>query len=117
LAIVRKRREEAEKLKASQPAPTTIRKPIVDDDDDDDDEDDDSEDEEEEGEVSKGVGSVSLKVSSAAATATVMPKLKSIDIKKMSGDVLKEHLKERKLDLQGQKKDLIKRLCDYEAAR
>jgi hypothetical protein len=46
-----------------------------------------------------------------------MPKLKSIDIKKMSGDVLKEHLKERKLDLQGQKKDLIKRLCDYEAAR
>lgn len=46
-----------------------------------------------------------------------LPKLSSIDIKKMSGDQLKDHLKERKLEIQGQKKDLIKRLCDYEAAR
>lgn len=45
------------------------------------------------------------------------PKLKAMDIKKMNGDALKEHLKLRNLDLQGQKKDLMKRLCDYEAAR
>lgn len=44
-------------------------------------------------------------------------KLKSMDIKKMNGESLKEHLKDRKLDLQGQKKDLIQRLLDYEAAR
>jgi hypothetical protein len=44
-------------------------------------------------------------------------KLKAMDIKKMNGDALKEHLKERKLDFQGQKKDLIKRLIDFEAAR
>jgi hypothetical protein len=44
-------------------------------------------------------------------------KLKVMDIKKMNGDALKDHLKERKLDLQGQKKDLIQRLLDYEQAR
>lgn len=44
-------------------------------------------------------------------------KLKSMDIKKMNGDQLKDHLKARKLDVQGQKKDLMKRLIDYEAAR
>ena len=44
-------------------------------------------------------------------------KLKAMDIKKMNGDALKDHLKERKLDLQGQKKDLIQRLLDFEAAR
>lgn len=46
-----------------------------------------------------------------------LPILKAMDIKKMSADALKDHLKARKLDIQGQKKDLIKRLCDYEAAR
>mmetsp|Transcript_9564 Transcript_9564/g.10285 ORF Transcript_9564/g.10285 Transcript_9564/m.10285 type:complete len:297 (+) Transcript_9564:42-932(+) len=45
------------------------------------------------------------------------PKLKAMDIKKLNGDQLKEHLKARGLDIQGQKKDLIKRLSDYEAAR
>ncbi len=45
------------------------------------------------------------------------PKLKSMDIKKLNGDALKEALKERGLDVQGQKKDLMKRLTDYEAAR
>ena len=44
-------------------------------------------------------------------------KLKAMDIKKMNGDALKDHLKERKLDLQGQKKDLVQRLLDFEAAR
>jgi cytoskeletal protein RodZ len=46
-----------------------------------------------------------------------MAVLKSMDIKKMNGDALKEHLKERGLGVQGQKKDLVKRLCDFEAAR
>jgi hypothetical protein len=45
------------------------------------------------------------------------PKLKAMDIKKLNGDALKDHLKERGLDVQGQKKDLMKRLTDYEAAR
>ncbi len=45
------------------------------------------------------------------------PKLKAMDIKKLNGDQLKEHLKARGLDIQGRKKDLIKRLSDYEAAR
>lgn len=46
-----------------------------------------------------------------------LEKLKTMDIKKMNGDQLKEKLKERQLNVQGAKKDLIKRLCDYEAAR
>jgi hypothetical protein len=45
------------------------------------------------------------------------PKLKAMDIKKMNGDALKDCLRERGLDVQGQKKDLMKRLMDYEAAR
>jgi hypothetical protein len=44
-------------------------------------------------------------------------KVSSMEIKKMNGDALKEHLKARGLDVQGQKKDLMKRLLDYEAAR
>eukprot|EP01035_Chromulina_nebulosa_P023071 gene23071-29893_t len=44
-------------------------------------------------------------------------RLKAIDIKKMNADALKEHLKARNLDIQGQKKDLMKRLIDYEANR
>lgn len=64
-------------------------------------------------EVAKGVGKMAVK----ETKKTELPKLKSIDIKKMSADLLKEHLKERGLDIQGQKKDLVKRLTDFEAAR
>lgn len=46
-----------------------------------------------------------------------IPKLKAMDIKKLNGDALKEACKLRGLSYQGQKKDLIKRLTDYEAAR
>jgi hypothetical protein len=53
----------------------------------------------------------------AASASDGPPKLKSMDIKKMNGDALKEALKERGLDIQGQKKDLMKRLLDFEAAR
>lgn len=60
-----------------------------------------------------GEGDGSAEVASDGGPA----KLKSMDIKKMNGDQLKDHLKARKLDVQGQKKDLMKRLIDYEAAR
>jgi hypothetical protein len=53
----------------------------------------------------------------AVDTSGEIPKLSSIDIKKMNGDAVKEHLKTRGLSTQGQKKDLMKRLVDYEAAR
>lgn len=43
--------------------------------------------------------------------------LSSIDIKKMNGDALKDALRERGLETQGSKKDLLKRLLDHEAAR
>lgn len=61
-----------------------------------------------------------------AAAAEVVPdepsadgpeKLKAMDIKKMNGDALKDACKERGLNYQGQKKDLMKRLLDFEAAR
>lgn len=45
------------------------------------------------------------------------PKISNMEIKKLNGDALKEALKARGLDVQGQKKDLMKRLSDYEAAR
>lgn len=50
-------------------------------------------------------------------TSGEIPKLSSIDIKKMNADALKDNLKLRNLSTQGQKKDLMKRLLDYEAAR
>jgi hypothetical protein len=53
----------------------------------------------------------------AVDTSGEIPKLSSIDIKKMNADAVKEHLKARNLSTQGQKKDLMKRLVDYEAAR
>ena len=43
-----------------------------------------------------------------------VPKLKSIEIKKMNPTALKGALKERNLSIQGQKKDLMQRLIDYE---
>jgi hypothetical protein len=54
---------------------------------------------------------------SAEGAADGMPKLKSIDIKKMNPAAMKDALKERGLSTQGQKKDLITRLTEYEAAR
>lgn len=46
-----------------------------------------------------------------------IPKLDKIAIKKMKPAMLKEALKERSLDIQGNAKTLTKRLLDYEAAR
>jgi hypothetical protein len=53
----------------------------------------------------------------SASGSGAIPKLKAMDIKKMNPDMLKTHLKARNLDIQVQKKDLMKRLCDFEAAR
>jgi hypothetical protein len=53
----------------------------------------------------------------AAGGAGGIPKLSAIEIKKLNADGLKEHLKVRGLSAQGQKKDLMKRLIDYEATR
>lgn len=75
-------------------------------------------------EKSEAAAVITKKKAAAAGTddagkksSTELEKLKNMDIKKMNGDQLKEKLKERNLPLQGQKKDLIKRLCDFEAAR
>jgi hypothetical protein len=46
-----------------------------------------------------------------------LPLLKAIDIKKMNPNELKEHLKARNLSIQGAKKDLAKRLQDFDTAR
>ena len=46
-----------------------------------------------------------------------IPKLSKIEIKKMKPAQMKEALKERDLDIQGNAKTLTQRLLDYEAAR
>lgn len=53
----------------------------------------------------------------AAPGEVDIPKLSNMEIKKMNGDALKDSLRERGLSTQGQKKDLTKRLLDFEAAR
>lgn len=53
----------------------------------------------------------------ASSSGGDIPKLSSIEIKKMKPDAIKDALKARGESIQGQKKDLIKRLTDYEAAR
>ena len=46
-----------------------------------------------------------------------MPKLDKLAVKKMKPTQLKEALKVRGLDIQGNSKDLTQRLLDYEANR
>jgi hypothetical protein len=95
--------------------------------------DDDSSDDDEPKKVKKAVpviSEVAARKKAAAAAPVEEPKdvkklggkvelpiLKGIDIKKMNGDALKESLKARGLNVQGQKKDLMKRLQDFDAAR
>jgi Casein kinase substrate phosphoprotein PP28/SAP domain len=136
LALVRQRRE-AERLKreAEGRAPGMSQFGLPEDSEDSD------EDSDEEGggaskpkvakapkpvaEAPKPLSEIAAKKKAAAAavdepvvTASGLPpKEKPMDIKKMNGDALKEALKARGLDIQGQKKDLTKRLLDFEAAR
>lgn len=115
LAEVRARREAAEKKRLEEQANASVEQVRItaDSDSDSDSSDSDSSDDEKLP-LSKGKGKSKDKAEKALAA---LPKLKNIDIKKMSGDQLKEHLKDRSLSTQGQKKDLIKRLVDFEAAR
>ena len=46
-----------------------------------------------------------------------LPALNNMEMKKMNPNDLKEHLKARNQSVQGAKKDLLKRLMDFEAAR
>lgn len=134
LAIVRKRREEAAAKRAAEGRAAGMSATGIES------SDDDSSDDEEDGEGAAGKVKVAKAVSASpapapsaaqirkkAAAAEVVedatgaaagpPKLKAMDIKKMNGDTLKDALRERGLDVQGQKKDLTKRLLDFEAAR
>jgi hypothetical protein len=54
---------------------------------------------------------------SKKSSKKVIPKLDKITIKKMKPAILKEALKERDLDYQGNAKQLQQRLLDYEAKR
>jgi len=57
------------------------------------------------------------KKGSSSSKAKSIPKLSSIEIKKMKPALLKEALKERGLEIQGNAKELISRLLAYEESR
>lgn len=127
LALIRKRREEdAKKREAEGRAPGMSAHGIPSDSDDSgSDESDDDEPKKPSAKVATPALSEAQAKKKAAALETVPAattggepaRLKPMDIKKMNGDALKEALRERGLDLQGQKKDLMTRLLNYEAAR
>ena len=68
-------------------------------------------------EKEKGMSAEEKAKAQAAKALAKLPRLKPIDVKKMAGDQLKENLKARGQGTQGQKKELIQRLIDFEAAR
>ena len=140
LAIVKARREEAAKKREQEgrkPGMSTSGLPDASDDEESGSDSDDSDDKPKgKGKpaaapklaaepISSTAASIAAKKKAAAAAPADEPceadggppKLKAMDIKKMNGDALKEHLKARSLDVQGQTKALMKRLVDYEAAR
>ena len=132
LALVRRRREEeAKKREAEGRRAGMSANGLPSDDEDEDDEDEDSDEEEDAPKkpaaVTKPAPAPALSevqakkraaaIETAPAVGGEAPKLNAMDIKKLNGDALKDALKERGLDIQGQKKDLIKRLTDYEKAR
>lgn len=69
------------------------------------------------GAMTKEVAAAKKQAALAEDTSGGAEKLTNMEIKKMNPAQLKECLKARNLDLQGQKKDLMKRLTDYETAR
>jgi hypothetical protein len=128
LNLIRKKREEdAKKRIAEGRAPGMSAHGLPDDDDDDDNDDSDDEQDNKKppatvftppvlNEVQGKKKALAMETAPTTSSGEV-PKLKAMDIKKMNGDALKEALRERNLDVQGQKKDLLKRLLDHEAAR
>ena len=144
LAIVKARREEAAKKREAEgrkPGMSSTGLPSEDDESSSGDDDDDSDDDGKPKPVKAAKPAAVVKLSevaakkkaAAAGDAPVVgkettggsaggkpgepAKLKAMDIKKMNGDALKDHLRERGLDVQGQKKDLMTKLLAYEAAR
>ena len=140
LAIVKARREEAARkreVEGRKPGMSTTGLPEEDDDSDDDDSDDDEDGDEKQKTTKKpaaapALSEIAKKKKAAAAGEEVAtkdtksaaggkpgepPKLKAMEIKKMNPDALKENLRERGLDVQGPKKDIMQRLLDFEAAR
>ena len=75
--------------------------------------------------VKKDLGAMTKEVADKKRAKAAAPaendggleKITPIEIKKMNPAAIKDTLKERGQSTQGQKKDLIKRLTDYEAAR
>lgn len=136
LAEVRRRRAEAEAARVASAASAPVAQNRLQYDSDSSDSDSDSADSEDEDSSSeeedlmkkptdkgksKEKGKKLSKEEEAAAKAKKaiekLPKLTSIEIKKMSGDLLKDHLRNRQLGLQGQKKELMQRLIDFETKR
>ena len=114
LAEVRKRREEAAKkaaaekemseaMEADRKTKLKAAEAAALEDDDDDDSDDD--------------GDKKKKKKSSSKKKDSIPKLDKIAMKKMKPTQLKEALKARGLDIQGNAKTLLKRLVDYEESR
>lgn len=117
LQEVRRRREEARiKCEAEGRKPGWTENGV-----ESDESDDDSEDEKPKAKPAPVMSEAAAKKKKAAMEApeptAEEPKLSSMEIKKMNADTLKEHLKKRGLSIQGQKKELIKRLTEFEAGR
>jgi hypothetical protein len=68
-------------------------------------------------EKKRAKATATVDTSAPKAAGDTAPKLKSIEIKKMNPAQLKDALKEREQGIQGNKKDLEKRLLAFEAAR
>lgn len=142
LALIKKKREDAAKQREAEGrAPGWTQNGVASDEDDDSSEDDDNDKPPTKGPAAapKAVAApaparapepaaaalAAKKKAAAAAPADDAPaaadggppKLKSMDIKKLNGDAMKDALKARNLSTQGAKKDLMQRLLDYEAAR
>jgi hypothetical protein len=143
LEQVRARREEARiKREAEGRAPGWIQESSSDEDDSDSDEDSSDDDQPKKAKPTKVIvgGKKTTEVSLGAVSKELaekkrekalksesgggsgggddsLEKLSAIEIKKMNPNALKDALKARNLDIQGAKKDLLKRLLDHEAAK
>mmetsp|Transcript_14329 Transcript_14329/g.14432 ORF Transcript_14329/g.14432 Transcript_14329/m.14432 type:complete len:305 (-) Transcript_14329:58-972(-) len=139
LALVRQRREEAKKKREAEGRKPGMSKYGLDDKEEEESEDEGESSEEETKPKTGAAAATAVAAAAAAATSAKVaeakrkaaagestgsiaadggpPILKSMEIKKMNPEALKDHLKQRGLSIQGQKKDLSKRLLDYETAR
>mmetsp|Transcript_35135 Transcript_35135/g.65551 ORF Transcript_35135/g.65551 Transcript_35135/m.65551 type:complete len:297 (-) Transcript_35135:124-1014(-) len=118
LAEVRKRREEAKlKREKEEARQKLVEAGLPTGSDDESDSDDEGVAKPKISAEKKASNLAKKKAAASEDTSDDIPVLTSIEIKKLKPDMLKEHLKKRGLSLQGQKKELIVRLTEYEAAR